>query len=87
MERPQRKRALLAVRHIHMACCSWLCCPLPLTGAETVAGKPILFEETSHTLAYHFRLFWSQHGGLPIFDYPLTQIFIEQGRPVQYLVH
>ncbi len=59
--------------------------PSHLTGAETVAGKPILFDETGHTLAYNFRLFWSRHGALPIFGYPLTEVFIEQGQPVQYL--
>jgi LPXTG-site transpeptidase (sortase) family protein len=44
----------------------------------------VLFKETGHSLAYSFRLFWEQHGGLPIFGYPLTEVFIEEGRPVQY---
>ncbi len=59
---------------------------LPVGGAaaETGAGTPLWFKETGHTLAYTFRLFWQQHGGLPIFGYPLTEVFIEQGRPVQY---
>ena len=59
--------------------------PYRRAGAETVAGTPILFKETGHTLAYTFRLFWDQQGGLPIFGYPITEVFIEQGRPVQYL--
>ncbi len=59
---------------------------LPTGGAaaDTGAGTPIWFKETGHTLAYNFRPFWQQHGRLPILGYPLTEVFIEQGRPVQY---
>lgn len=52
--------------------------------ANTIAGTPILFRETGHTLAYAFREFYDRQGGLPIFGYPLTEVFIEDGRPVQY---
>ena len=52
--------------------------------ANTIAGIPILFRETGHTLAYAFREFYDRQGGLPIFGYPLTEVFIEDGRPVQY---
>ncbi|MEF3273668.1 MAG: sortase [Chloroflexus sp.] len=52
--------------------------------ANTAAGTPVLFRETGHTLAYAFREFYERQGGLPIFGYPLTEVFIEDGRPVQY---
>ncbi|OAN47397.1 sortase [Chloroflexus islandicus] len=57
--------------------------PLPVA-ANTAAGTPVLFRETGHTLAYAFREFYDRQGGLPIFGYPLTEVFIEDGRPVQY---
>ncbi len=53
--------------------------------AETIVpGEPELFKETGHTLAYSFRQAWEQNGGLPIIGYPLTEVFVEDGRPVQY---
>jgi LPXTG-site transpeptidase (sortase) family protein len=52
--------------------------------ARTNAGTPILFPETGHTLAYNFRDFYDRQGGLSIFGLPLTEVFIEDGRPVQY---
>ncbi len=57
--------------------------PLP-TAANTAAGAPLLFRETGHTLAYAFREFYDRQGGLPIFGYPLTEVFVEDGQPVQY---
>jgi hypothetical protein len=47
-------------------------------------GAPRYFVETGHTLAYSFGLFWDRHGGLPIFGYPITEVFVEDRRPVQY---
>ncbi|HEY1016676.1 MAG TPA: sortase, partial [Herpetosiphonaceae bacterium] len=52
--------------------------------ANTKAGAPLLYKETGHTLAYGFRQFWESNGGLPVFGYPLTEVFVEDGRPVQY---
>lgn len=37
----------------------------------------IYFGETQHTLAHEFKGFWEQHGGLPIFGYPLSEEFPE----------
>jgi LPXTG-site transpeptidase (sortase) family protein len=51
---------------------------------ERSSGAPRWFAETGHTLAYSFGQFWDRHGGLPIFGYPITEVFIENGRPVQY---
>ena len=53
-------------------------------GANTRAGMPVLFRETGHTLAYGFRQFFDEHGGLPVFGLPLTEVFGEAGRPIQY---
>jgi LPXTG-site transpeptidase (sortase) family protein len=57
--------------------------PAPAS-ANTRAGAPVLFRETGHTLAYGFREFYDRRGGLPIFGLPLTEVFVEDGRPVQY---
>jgi LPXTG-site transpeptidase (sortase) family protein len=64
-------------------------CPLVAGGvlpahADTANGTPLYFRETGHTLAYNFRLFWDRNGGLPIFGYPITEVFMEDGWPVQY---
>lgn len=56
----------------------------PAVEANTAAGKPVLFAETGHTLAYSFRDFYTHQGGLPIIGLPLTEVFVEDGRPVQY---
>ncbi len=52
--------------------------------ADTIGGAPILFQETGHTLAYNFRIFFDRNGGLPIYGLPITEVFLENGRPVQY---
>lgn len=57
--------------------------PVP-AHANTRAGNPVFFPETGHTLAYNFREFYDRQGGLPIFGFPITEVFIEDGRPVQY---
>jgi beta propeller repeat protein len=50
----------------------------------------LYFPETGHTLGYGFKSFWQQHGGLPVFGYPLTEEFSEpdpasgRARTVQY---
>jgi LPXTG-site transpeptidase (sortase) family protein len=58
--------------------------PPPPAQADTLAGEPILFPETGHTLAYSFRLFYDRHGGIDIFGLPLTEVYLEDGYPVQY---
>jgi LPXTG-site transpeptidase (sortase) family protein len=52
--------------------------------ASTGSGNPLFFRETGHTLAYNFRAFWEKNGGLPIFGYPITEVFMENGWPTQY---
>jgi beta propeller repeat protein len=50
----------------------------------------LFFPETGHTLGFGFKTFWQQHGGLPLFGYPLTEEFTEidpisgAARTVQY---
>ncbi len=53
--------------------------PLPPQTAEWVAGDPdrIFFPETGHTLAYGFKRYWEQHGGLYTFGYPISEEFSE----------
>ncbi|NJP06030.1 MAG: GerMN domain-containing protein [Chloroflexaceae bacterium] len=42
------------------------------------------FPATDHTIRGRFLDYWQQHGGLPVFGYPLTDERIEAGRTVQY---
>lgn len=42
------------------------------------------FQETGHRLSSGFRTFWEENGGLPIFGYPLSEEFKENGLTVQY---
>ncbi len=58
--------------------------PLTPARADTREGVPHWFAETGHTLAYAFRQFYDGNGGLTMFGYPLTEVFVEAGRPVQY---
>lgn len=43
------------------------------------------FQETGHYLAFGFRDFWRQSGGLPVFGFSLTEEFAEHGLTVQYV--
>jgi hypothetical protein len=36
------------------------------------------FPETGHTLAAPLRAYWEEHGGLPVFGYPLSEAFNEK---------
>lgn len=69
---------------IGLICLLALLPSVPAVHADTLAGAPVLFPETGHTLAYNFRKFYDQQGGLPIFGLPLTEVYLEDGRPVQY---
>jgi hypothetical protein len=60
-------------------------------GPSATSSDWIYFPETGHYLAYSFKAFWEQSGGLPAFGYPLTEEFDEpnpdsgQILTVQYL--
>jgi hypothetical protein len=70
--------------------------PIPTPVAcDPVAPVPtteelIFFPETQHTLHGAFLSYWKQHGGLPVYGFPITEEFIEtsptDGKPytVQY---
>jgi LPXTG-site transpeptidase (sortase) family protein len=61
---------------------------LPTHAATTeltnASGSPLFFKETGHTLAYNFRTFWQLKGGLAIFGFPISEVFLENGVPTQY---
>jgi hypothetical protein len=42
------------------------------------------FPETGHSLAYGFKEYWEQHGGLYVFGYPISEEFQQGGYTVQY---
>ncbi|HLT19539.1 MAG TPA: polysaccharide deacetylase family protein [Thermomicrobiales bacterium] len=42
------------------------------------------YPETGHYLAAPFQEYWDANGGLPLFGYPLSEAFEEEGRLVQY---
>ena len=44
----------------------------------------LYFAATGHYLAYGFKTYWQQHGGLAVFGYPISEEFTENGRTVQY---
>jgi polysaccharide biosynthesis protein PslG len=52
--------------------------------AHTFNSDVTYFPETQHNLAFGFRIFWDNHGALPIFGFPLTEEVSEGGRAVQY---
>jgi peptidoglycan/xylan/chitin deacetylase (PgdA/CDA1 family) len=53
-----------------------------VSGAVPVETR--YFPETGHWLSHGFLGYWERFGGLPIFGYPLTEEFQENGVTVQY---
>jgi len=51
--------------------------------AEPKAGCAY-FEQTGHNACAGFAAYWSEFGGLPVFGYPITEEFVENGMTVQY---
>jgi len=45
----------------------------------------LYFSPTGHYLSFGFKNFWQASGGLPVFGYPLTEEFTQNGFTVQYL--
>ncbi|MCM8749127.1 polysaccharide deacetylase family protein [Thermomicrobiaceae bacterium CFH 74404] len=63
--------------------------PLVLDPSANSAPDRRYFPETGHTLAYGFKRFWEQHGGLAVFGFPISEEFTEvdatgQAFTVQY---
>jgi type VII secretion-associated serine protease mycosin len=48
-------------------------------GPVTNSSGMTYFYETQHTLRGTFKQYWERHGGLPIFGYPISEEFVEQG--------
>ncbi len=46
--------------------------------------RRVYFPETGHTVAYAFLDYFKAHGGIDVFGYPITEMYFEEGRIVQY---
>ncbi len=51
----------------------------PFAPVSAAAEGRLFFPETGHTLGGGFRVYWEQHGGLPLFGYPISEEFTEIG--------
>ncbi len=67
-----------------LLCCLLLASASLPASADTAAGMPVQFSETGHTLAYNFRQFFESRGGVAVFGYPISEVFLENGMLVQY---
>lgn len=58
----------------------------PWPGNEIPAGDAThrFFPQTRHFLSNGFKAYWEAHGGLPVFGYPISEEFTENGITVQY---
>jgi len=63
---------------------------LPFVAVPMPGAGATVFPQTHHTLAEPFLSYWQQHGGLPVYGYPISEAFTEtsptDGKPylVQY---
>lgn len=58
--------------------------PYPADTPPLDSPERHFFPETGHYLAYGFKAYWQQHGGLRIFGFPISEEFSEGGYTVQY---
>ena len=56
----------------------------PVSPPSTPSPRKFYFPETGHTVAYKFLDFFREHGGIDNFGYPITEMFVEDQRVVQY---
>ena len=56
--------------------------PADLPGNPAVKGR--YFPETGHDLTGAFLAFWDRYGGPPVFGYPITQPYSQNGETVQF---
>lgn len=56
----------------------------PPPGINQAANSKQYFSPTGQYVSDQFLRYWQEHGGLPIFGYPLTPAFHENGYLVQY---
>ncbi|HLI51777.1 MAG TPA: polysaccharide deacetylase family protein [Thermomicrobiaceae bacterium] len=58
--------------------------PFPANTLAVNTSDRTFFPQTGHYLAYGFKQFWEQNGGLAVFGYPLSEDMSENGLTVQY---
>lgn len=58
--------------------------PFPAKTPAVNTPDRTFFPQTGHYLAYGFKQYWEQHGGLAVFGYPLSEEMSENGLTVQY---
>lgn len=51
---------------------------------RSVSLRRVYFEETDHAVAYMFLDYFRDHGGIDVFGYPITDMYLEDRRVVQY---
>ena len=56
----------------------------PLPSRQSAASGCRYFPESGHRACFAFLDFFDQHGGLPLFGYPISEFKLENGRVVQY---
>jgi hypothetical protein len=57
--------------------------PLP-AGTQSDDPNRVIFSETGHSLAYGFKKYWDENGGLWQYGFPISEEFTENGYTVQY---
>lgn len=59
--------------------------PAAFEPAQSIgADSSRYFPETMHNLSSGFKYYWEHRGGLPIFGFPISEEFTEEGYTVQY---
>jgi len=56
----------------------------PVPAPSPPSRRKAFFPETGHTISYAFLDYFNTHGGIDIFGYPITEMFFEEGKIVQY---
>jgi peptidoglycan/xylan/chitin deacetylase (PgdA/CDA1 family) len=52
--------------------------------ADFVAPTERYFPETGYTVSGNFLRYWNAFGGLPTFGYPISDVFVRDGKQMQY---
>jgi len=56
----------------------------PVNPPQFPSRRRVYYPQTGHTVSYAFLTYFKDHGGVEVFGYPITEMFIEEGRIVQY---
>lgn len=56
----------------------------PPVDQPSLAPGRVYFSETGHTVTYMFLRFFRTHGGVDLFGYPISEMFVENQKVVQY---